>query len=206
MDQYNISIYTFKIEVEGLDGRIWREIEILNTSNVARIAYTVLASFETAMYHLYNITYKGKQYDSMIAAGDHPNHDKLIDARKTKLYELNLKVGDELLMTYDYGVDWEFKIVLTNIRKMKDEGHLVDYPKIIQGTGFGIIEDRHHSEVLEIINNIDKTGKVTEYALTPSGNFKKWDYRKYDLVKDNKKLKERLYCAIVAYEELTDGK
>ena len=54
------------------------------------------------------------------------------------------------------------------------------------------------------MNEIDKTGKITEYAFSPCGNFKKWDYRKYDLKKDNATLKERLYNAIVAYEELSD--
>ncbi len=206
MSKYNIAVYTFKIEVKGLEEKIWRSIEILSTSNVARIAYTVLASFQTAMYHLYNISYKGKRYDSMIEAADYYGAEKLIDARKVRLYELDLIVNDELTMTYDYGVDWEFRIILTNIRNMENDSKIVDYPKIVDGAGYGIIEDRHYSDARKIIEAIDKTGKVTEYALTLSGKMKKWDYRRYDLAVDNDTLKERLYAAIVAYEELTDIK
>lgn len=196
-------IYTFKIEVEDLEDKIWRKVEITSTSNISKLAYTVLASFETAMYHLFSVSYKDMEFDNE-ADQDFAMPNKTIhDARKFRLQDLKLNINDELEMTYDFGVCWTFKIKLLDIKEMKDY-YIVDYPMIIDGAGLGIMEDRHSTEVLEIIEEIDKTGKVTEESFTKHGTFEKWDYRKYDVSKDNKTLHDRLYKAIVAYEELTD--
>lgn len=66
------------------------------------------------------------------------------------------------------------------------------------------MEDTSPSEVVRIIEEIDRTNRATELALTPNGDFKRWDYRKYNISSDNKTRKERIYYAMVAYEELTD--
>ena len=61
------NVLSFKVEVEGLENKIWRKIEITDTRTVAELAYTILASFDSLAYHLYNISQNYIRYDSMIA-------------------------------------------------------------------------------------------------------------------------------------------
>ena len=51
-------ILTFRVGIEGLEDKIWREIEIPDRRTVADLAYTILATFDSIAYHLYNIKYK----------------------------------------------------------------------------------------------------------------------------------------------------
>ena len=51
-------ILKFKVGIEGLENKIWREIEINDRRTVADLAYTILATFDSLAYHLYNIKYK----------------------------------------------------------------------------------------------------------------------------------------------------
>lgn len=60
-----MKIYTLKISVKDLP-ECYRIVKMSDTSTVAKIAYVILASFNTAMYHLYNIKYKNKVYDSSV--------------------------------------------------------------------------------------------------------------------------------------------
>lgn len=50
-------VLTFKIEIEGLENKIWRKIEITDRRTVADLAYSILASFHSLAYHLYNLQY-----------------------------------------------------------------------------------------------------------------------------------------------------
>ena len=49
------NILTFRVEIEGLEDKIWRKIEIPDKRTVVDLAYTILASFDSLAYHLYNI-------------------------------------------------------------------------------------------------------------------------------------------------------
>ena len=56
-------VLKFKVGIEGLEDKIWREIEINNRRTVDDLAYTILATFDSLAYHLYNIKYKGYTFD-----------------------------------------------------------------------------------------------------------------------------------------------
>ena len=51
-------VLTFKVGIEGLEDKIWRKIEITDRRTVADLAYTILATFDSLAYHLYDIKYK----------------------------------------------------------------------------------------------------------------------------------------------------
>ncbi len=48
-------VLLFKVSIDDLEEKIWRKIEILDDSTVADLAYTILASFDSLAYHLYEI-------------------------------------------------------------------------------------------------------------------------------------------------------
>ena len=55
-------ILTFRVGIEVLEDKIWREIEIPDCRTVADLAYTILSTFDSLAYHLYNIKYYYNQF------------------------------------------------------------------------------------------------------------------------------------------------
>ena len=39
-------VYKFKVKLRELENKIWRDIEITSASNIAKLGYAVLATFE----------------------------------------------------------------------------------------------------------------------------------------------------------------
>jgi len=65
-------VLTFKVEIDGLEEKIWRKIEITDKRTVADLAYSILATFHSLAYHLYSIEYKSIVYDCWVCIED--NH------------------------------------------------------------------------------------------------------------------------------------
>lgn len=181
-------VLTFKVEIEGLENKIWRILEITDLRTVADLAYTILASFDSLAYHLYNIKYENKRYDCMIYVDDYNGSEELVDATITKLNKLNLKEKDTLVMEYDYGSTTVFKITYIECRDL-EKGNGNHYPYIIDGAGRGMIDDIPGDYLKEIVCDIDKKG-YSEYEFTPGYERKLlYDYRDYNAKDDNVLLK-----------------
>ena len=182
------NVLTFKIEIEGLEDKIWRKIEISDKKTFADLAYTILASFDSLAYHLYNIKYDNKTYDCMVYPDEYHNDEKLYDATATHLNNLNLKQNDKLIMTYDIGTPTTFIITFLKTRNM-EKGHGTHYPYVIDGAGKGMLDDISGYELKEIVDNIYKKG-FSDYDFTPGYERTiKYDYRNYDKEADNILLK-----------------
>ena len=181
-------VLTFRVGIEGLEDKIWREIEITDRRTVADLAYTILATFDSLAYHLYNIKYKNYIFDSWVCAEDNPNFEELSNATITKLSELKLKKNDELEMEYDYGSTTTFKITYIDQRDMNEyEGYL--YPNVIDGAGRGMLDDMCDFDLKEIVDDTDKKGYSEHYVTPGYEKYEKYDYRKFNLKTNNKKLK-----------------
>lgn len=181
-------VLTFKVGIKGLEEKIWREIEITDRRTVADLAYTILATFDSLAYHLYNIKYKSQIFDSWVCVEDRLQFKDLINATTTKLSELKLKKNDQLEMEYDYGSTTTFVITLTNQRDMNDfEGYL--YPVITDGAGRGMLDDISDFDLKEIVEETDEKGYSEHYVTPGYEKQEKYDYRKFNLKTNNKKLK-----------------
>lgn len=178
-------VLKFKVGIEGLEDKIWREIEITDRRTVADLAYTILATFDSLAYHLYNIKYKDYTFDCF---GCTEIDENAIDATTTKLSALGLETNDELEMEYDYGSTTTFKITYIGERNMSEfEGYL--YPNIVDGAGRGMLDDMCDFELKEIVEDTDRKG-YSDYYVTPGyEKHEKYDYRKFNLKENNKKLK-----------------
>ena len=178
-------VLKFKVGIEGLEDKIWREIEITDRRTVADLAYTILATFDSLAYHLYNIKYKDYIFDCF---GCTEIDENAIDATITKLSVLGLETNDELEMEYDYGSTTTFKITYIGERNMSEfEGYL--YPNIVDGAGRGMLDDMCDFELKEIVEDTDRKG-YSDYYVTPGyEKHEKYDYRKFNLKANNKKLK-----------------
>ena len=178
-------VLKFKVGIEGVEDKIWREIEITDRRTVADLAYTILATFDSLAYHLYNIKYKDYTFDCF---GCTEIDENAIDATTTKLSALGLETNDELEMEYDYGSTTTFKITYIGERNMSEfEGYL--YPNIVDGAGRGMLDDMCDFELKEIVEDTDRKG-YSDYYVTPGyEKHEKYDYRKFNLKANNKKLK-----------------
>ena len=192
------NVYKFKAAIKEVPDKIWRDIEISSLSSVAKLGYTILAAFEAAASHLFNIQFKGKRYE--IVFEDDFEFEPVIDPIKTKLSALKLSIGDVLEMEYDYGASWKFTIKLVAITEMK-KGSGNHYPYVTAGQGRGIIEDRPPFELAEIIEKTDKTGILPQVCDNFLDEEIEWDYRKFDLEFCNIILKREIEAIQYAYEE-----
>ncbi len=181
-------VLKFKVGIEGLEDKIWREIEITDRRTVADLAYTILATFDSLAYHLYNIKYKDNIYDSWVCVEDNPDYEELTNAVITKLSSIGLNENDTMEMEYDYGSTTTFKIIYLGSRDATEyEGYL--YPNIVDGAGRGMLDDMCDFELKEIVDDIDKKGYSEHYVTPGYEKYEKYDYRKFNIKTNNKKLK-----------------
>ena len=185
------NLLTFKVEIEGLENKIWRKIEIPERRTLADLAYTILATFDLLAYHLFKIRYKGHEFVS----GFHPeNFDNEFSSAKAidfKLRDLRIKENDTMEMKYDFGSTTTFKITYLGSKELSIYDEYL-YPLIIDGSGHGMLDDISSYELQEIIEDIDKKG-YSVHSVTPGyGKDEIYDYRDFDIDTNNEKLKGKI--------------
>ena len=181
-------VLTFKIGIEGLEDKIWRKIEITDRRTVADLAYTILATFDSLAYHLYNINYNNKVYDCWVCIKDDYSDIPKVNATITKLSDLELKENDTMEMKYDYGSTTTFKITYLGCSDL-EKGKGSHYPYVIDGEGRGMLDDMCDFELKEIVEDTDKKGYSEHYFTPGYERTIKYDYRKFNIKNNNTLLK-----------------
>lgn len=91
-------------------------------------------------------------------------------------------------MEYDYGSTTTLKITYLESREATEyEGYL--YPNIVDGAGRGMLDDMCDFELKEIVEDTDKKGFSEHYVTPGYEKHEKYDYRKFNIKTNNKKLK-----------------
>lgn len=189
-----VQVYTFKVTYEGCDNKIWRIFEVSSNYDLARLGYMILASFDTKSYHLFCIEHKGIVYETSIE-----NYGQFPLLQDAKLLSLKLQPGEHMEMIYDFGTEQHFDIEFISAVDML-QGKGTSYPKVIDGSGRGIIDDMHVDELMEIIAATDKKGK-SDFKVGVSENHEIiWDYRDYNIKYDNALLKGEISLIQEGYE------
>jgi hypothetical protein len=148
--------YQFYAELEDYKPKIWRRFQVKGDITVARLGYIVMTMYEMKASHLLAIehekpflTASGRQSKRMelICRYDIPSsgvweykdYDSE-DATKTKLSKLNLEVPSRVLVWYDFGDAW--RVLVTLEKEFDDPGlSAKELPRVLEGEGFGIVED-----------------------------------------------------------------
>lgn len=190
-------VLTFKVGIEGLENKIWRKIEITDRRTVADLAYTILASFDSLAYHLYEIIHSNDRYDCMVDPLDLDDYN-FKDAVKTKLSNVDFS-NNKMVMNYDFGSTTTFIIEYLDSRDL-ERNNGKHYPYVIDGQGRGMLDDMTDFELKEIVDDIDKKG-FSEHYFTPGYERTiKYDYRKYNIKTDNALLKGLILYIKNGYE------
>ncbi len=193
-------ILTFRIGIEGLENKIWREVEIPSRRTIADLAYTILASFNSLAYHLYTIEYKDYLFDCWVCPEEDPYFGELSNAVATKLSELKLEKNDTMKMEYDMGSTTTFHIIYLGSRKLKSYKEQELYPIVVNGEGLGMLDDICDFDLKDIVDDIDKLGYSNHYFTLGYETNRKYDYRKYNIKKDNRELKGKILAIKNGYE------
>lgn len=179
-------IYQLYIELEDYKPKMWRRIQILSNITLARLAYVIMTLYEIRNNYSYEFMKdeeavylkKHPEYTRNKERFNRLNKDlnklrygitskknfymyidkdygELKDATITKMKDLLSLKNDEIFFKYDPEINWKFKIVLEEIIDGK-RLFVNDFPRVIDGNGYGIIEKYNGSKDLEKKRNLLK--------------------------------------------------
>lgn len=199
-------VYRFYAELMDYKPKIWRRFEINGEKTMAELGYAIMLLFEMQASHLFcfiednsdftkNIRYELPSDDTYLN-GD----ERLIGADGIKLNHITDHPGWKLTFEYDYGDGWEVALTLEQCEKR--EVSLAGLPCVLEGEGFGIIEDVGGVTGLGNLAKAFKKGKGKEYY-----DFCEWlgtitlDLTAFDIDDMNFRLKKliRVYKEIYEY-------
>ena len=106
--------------INGLEGKIWRVIEVTDKMTIGDLAYSILASFNSLAYHLYSITYKDREYNCYIDDDLLFDDETALDAIQSILSNIWLNDNDIMEMEYDFESMSTFKIKYLGYIKLED--------------------------------------------------------------------------------------
>lgn len=186
-------LYQLYLELEDYEPKIWRRIQVMNNIKFSRLGYIIMTLFEMQASHLYefeiDVTENFKRidrnyfedfsnfkkircgildedniYDFNNLEGYEPLKDSTEEYVKHYLYHEN----DEMIFKYDFGDNWIIKVKLEKIfEDKKTDGK--EFPRVIEGQGYGIIEDCGGTGGLEEIRKAFSSKKGNEYE-----NYSEW--------------------------------
>lgn len=191
------NIYKFLISYKDFEEKIWREVEVSSNYPLSKLAYLVLVAFDTHANHLFFIEYNGNHYE--FDTEDDIKNSNNIDPTTISLNDIGLEIGSTMRMIYDYGCEQEFVITLEEISDM-EKGTSRKYPKVVAGQGKGIIDNMFSEKFGKVIKQIDKNNKSEQKYLSPTGEYKLWDYRDFDIDGMNKSLKDDIESVQIGFE------
>ena len=103
-------------------------------------------------------------------------------------------------MEYDYGSTTTFNITYIGSRELKNYREQELYPLVVAGEGLGMLDDMCDFELKDIVEETDKLGYSNHYFTPGYEKTIKYDYRKYNIKKDNRELKGKILAIKNGYE------
>ena len=167
----NKQIFQLYAELKDCCPKIWRRFEVVSNITMARLGYILMTLFEMQASHLFYFDvplsenyrvrmanqYSPKEIEKLIRAffTNNPVYRNPRLELKNEYIEsspetedpaaallkntINL-VGERIHFTYDFGDSWEVEIKLEKVYN-DDTTPALEFPRVLEGSGFGIIED-----------------------------------------------------------------
>jgi hypothetical protein len=225
-------VYRFYAELKDYSPKIWRRFEINGEKTMAELGYALMLMFEMQASHLFCFKENRKEtlfaefrprcsdeeiermweelfasepaifrYELPFEEISLKEDEQLVEAHDIKLSQIIRSSGWKLRFKYDYGDGWEVALALENCERY--EVSLTNLPCVLEGEGYGIIEDVGGVWGLKSLAKTLKKGKGREYD-----NFCAWlgtttlDLKTFDIDDMNFRLKKliRVYKDIYEYD------
>ena len=179
----HVKYYKLKVSLNGYEDRFNRILLFKQNSTLDDLAFTVLSTFNTLYYHMYSFKDDKNVYECEISyqeAKQYNYPDIGLQTYSITLDQLIIK-NNKFLMIYDFGTNYEFVIEILEEIELKE---LYKVPRVIEGVGYGIVEDDKTS-LENYLNN-----KKLKYPLLFIKNKRppELDFNQFDVEKCNKKL------------------
>jgi hypothetical protein len=130
-------IARIRIELEHIAPRIWRRVDVSLTTNLRALHEIIQAVMPWENYHLYQFAVGERVYgepDPEDAVWDR----KIYQAKGMRLGTLVDRDVTELLYTYDFGDDWQHRVIVEEVIEATAG---TDYPLFIDGARTAPPED-----------------------------------------------------------------
>lgn len=141
-NKYKDYTFTFKVSIDGYDKDFYRIFEVSGNTTIYDLVTIILSMFYASISHLWEISNSRTRF---VPAVDDFDYEIVRDdlrnvSSSTIAYIIEIIFEDHQLMklNYDFGEDWNFNIELLDYKQNKLPKNSF---KIIEGKGYGIIED-----------------------------------------------------------------
>lgn len=129
-------IASIRIELVDSESLIWRQVEVPTSMTLKALHDVVQAVMGWFDYHLWEFTIADKRYG--LPADEDWGTEPRYEAAKTRLRDV-LAPGQAVIgYTYDFGDNWEHRLIVNNVRQGEPDG---SYPRYIGGERNGPPED-----------------------------------------------------------------
>lgn len=219
-------IYQFYSELRDYEPKIWRRFQVPGNITMSRLGYILMTMYEMQANHLFcltvpireNVALEGKMgsgdkeflYPDDIWRFEIENEELFPEDHTTKVYdaaEHKMKSillgcpGEKLVLEYDYGDGWEVEVTLESITEDKEFSGR-DLPRVLDGGGYGIVEDCGGTGGLERLAEAFRRKTGDDYE-----TYRNWlgvdefDLTSFDLADMNMRLKRapRIYAELYEY-------
>jgi len=142
-------IYRIYSKLEDTDLKIWRRFEVMDNITVARLAYIIMTMYEMQASHLFafertdihdNIHLSKPIVFTYELPSEENDDPYTIDATSVSIRSFFGNSNTRRSFLYDFGEGWEISLVCEEI--ICDAGLPGKMlPRVIDGEGYGIIED-----------------------------------------------------------------
>ncbi|MDR0918145.1 MAG: plasmid pRiA4b ORF-3 family protein [Oscillospiraceae bacterium] len=206
-------IYQFYAELNDFKPKIWRRFQVSADTKISKFAYIVMIMFRMRALHLFCIEHNGP---ILTPKGRKSNRLKLLDryelpneysldengskdATSSTISQFAFNENAFLVLWYDFGDDWFVTIKLEEI--IEDNQSLKsDFPKILEGKCYGIVDDCGGVWGLEDLveafkqKSGDLYDDLSDWLETEDFDIKKFDLPEMNLhIKNIPKIYEKIY-------------
>lgn len=120
-------IYQLHVQLLGTDPLIWRRIQVPGEVSLYRLNLLIQRAMGWKNAHLSEFNIDGRKYGA--TEQDH-FAEGIYEFKKFKLSNVVTEIGGSFLYVYDFGDDWQHKVVVEDIFAREKE---VKYPLCIAG-------------------------------------------------------------------------
>lgn len=129
-------ICTLRIELCASDPLIWRQVEVPTSITLKALHEVIQAAMGWLDYHLWEFTVGQERFG--LPTDEDWGTEPRIEAAKVRLREVLTPGRTTMTYVYDFGDDWEHRLILTDIRQGEPG---IGYPRYVAGEGNGPPED-----------------------------------------------------------------
>jgi pRiA4b ORF-3-like protein len=105
------SVHQLKVTLTGIRPPVWRRLQVANTINLRRLHDVIQEAMGWTQSHLYLFTVGGVEFGEPDPGG----FIEYRSARAASLQKVAPAVGATFRYTYDFGDDWEHRIVVEKV-------------------------------------------------------------------------------------------